>query len=69
LHGEATKSDYLDLKSEILMLSSIGLLCKHVLKESRMDDVYPCKGNFKYNALLVLCFVLLTELLTEKTAQ
>jgi len=46
-HGEATKSDYLDLKSEILMLSSIGLLCKHVLKESRMDNVYPCKGNFK----------------------
>jgi len=32
LHNEPTKGDHLDLKSEILMLSSIGLLCKHVLK-------------------------------------
>jgi len=32
LHNEATKSDNLDLKIEILMLSSIGLLCEHVLK-------------------------------------
>jgi len=28
-----------------------------------MDDVYHCKDNLKYIALLVLCFVLLTDLL------